>query len=81
MKPARSLFRFQDKSTPKGAIEGALGSVIWTCETVQEVLEAAAIGTDGFRTGMVAITATSRDLLNLDRHRHQKTRQCVVSSG
>lgn len=39
-------------------------------ETVQEMMAAAAIGTDGFRTGMVAITATAGDLLNLNPHVH-----------
>jgi len=35
-------------------------------ETVQEMMAAAAIGADGFRTGMVAITATAGDLLNVN---------------
>ena len=39
-------------------------------ETVQEVMDAASIGTGGFRTGMVAITATAGDLLNLNPHVH-----------
>jgi hypothetical protein len=39
-------------------------------ETVQEVMDAASIGTGGFRTGMVAITATAGDLLNLNPHGH-----------
>jgi hypothetical protein len=39
-------------------------------ETVQEMMAAAAIGTDGFRTGMVAITATAGDLLNVNPHVH-----------
>jgi hypothetical protein len=39
-------------------------------ETVQEMMAAAAIGTDGFRTGMVAITATAGDLLNINPHVH-----------
>jgi len=39
-------------------------------ETVHEMMAAAAIGTDGFRTGMVAITATAGDLLNINPHVH-----------
>ena len=39
-------------------------------ETVQEMMEAASIGTDGFRTGMVAITATAGDILNINPHVH-----------
>jgi len=39
-------------------------------ETVQEMMAAAAIGCEGFRTGMVAFTATAGDLLNLNPHVH-----------
>jgi hypothetical protein len=39
-------------------------------ETVQEVMAAAAVGCEGFRTGMVAVTATSGDLLNFNSHVH-----------
>ena len=39
-------------------------------ETVEELMVAAAIGADSFRTGMVAITATSGDVLNLNPHVH-----------
>ena len=39
-------------------------------ETVQELMAAAAIGTNGFRTGMVAITATAGDILNVNPHVH-----------
>jgi ribosomal protein S27E len=39
-------------------------------ETVQEMMAAAAVGCEGFRTGMVAFTATAGDLLNLNPHVH-----------
>ena len=39
-------------------------------ETVQEMMAAAASGSEGFRNGMVAVTATSGDLLNLNPHVH-----------
>ena len=39
-------------------------------ETVQEMMAAAAIGRKGFRTGMVAFTATAGDLLNINPHVH-----------
>lgn len=39
-------------------------------ETVQEMTAAAAIGFEGFRTGMVAFAATAGDLLNLNPHVH-----------
>ena len=39
-------------------------------ETVQEMMAAAAVGSEGFRTGVVAVTATSGDLLNLNSHVH-----------
>jgi hypothetical protein len=49
-------------------LRGKLGRAAY--ETVQEVMAAAVIGTDGFRTGMVATTATAGDLLNLNPHVH-----------
>jgi len=39
-------------------------------ETVQEMMVAAAIGCEGLRTGMVAVMATSGDLLNHNPHVH-----------
>lgn len=39
-------------------------------ETVQEMATAAAIGCEGFRTGMVAFAATAGDLLNVNPHIH-----------
>ena len=39
-------------------------------ETVQEMMAAAAIGSEGFRTGMVAFAATAGDLLNVNPHVH-----------
>jgi len=39
-------------------------------ETVQEMMVAAAIGSEGFRTGMVAVMATAGDLLNHNAHAH-----------
>jgi hypothetical protein len=39
-------------------------------ETVQEMMVAAAIGSEGFRTGMVVVTATAGGLLNLNPHVH-----------
>ncbi len=39
-------------------------------ETVQEMMAVAAIGGGGFRTGMVAFTATAGDLLNSNPHVH-----------
>ncbi len=39
-------------------------------ETVQEMMAAAAIGSERFRTGMVAFTATAGDLLNVNPHVH-----------
>jgi hypothetical protein len=39
-------------------------------ETVQEMMAAAAIGCEGFRTGMVAFAATAGDLLNVNPHVH-----------
>lgn len=39
-------------------------------ETVQEMMATAAIGREGFRTGMVAFTATAGDLLNINPHVH-----------
>jgi ribosomal protein S27E len=39
-------------------------------ETVHEMLDAAAVGCDSFRTGMVAVTATAGDLLNVNTHVH-----------
>jgi len=39
-------------------------------ETVQEMMAAAAIGSEGFRTGMVAFVATAGDLLNVNPHVH-----------
>ena len=39
-------------------------------ETVEEMMTAAAVGCEGFRTGMVAFTATAGDLLNINPHVH-----------
>lgn len=39
-------------------------------ETVHEMMSAAALGCEGFRTGMVAFAATAGDLLNLNPHVH-----------
>ncbi len=39
-------------------------------ETLQEMMAIAAIGSDGFRTGMVAVMATAGDLLNHNAHVH-----------
>jgi len=39
-------------------------------EIVQEMTAAAAIGSEGFRTGMVAFAATAGDLLNVNPHVH-----------
>ena len=39
-------------------------------ETVQEMMAAAAIGSEGFRTGMVTVMALSGDLLNMNPHVH-----------
>jgi len=39
-------------------------------ETVQEMMVAAVAGSEGFRTGMVAVMATSGDLLNHNPHVH-----------
>ena len=39
-------------------------------ETLREMMTAAAIGSDGFRTGMVAVMATAGDLLNYNAHVH-----------
>jgi hypothetical protein len=39
-------------------------------ETVQQMMAAAAIGCEGFRIGMVAVTTTAGDLLNVNPHVH-----------
>ena len=39
-------------------------------ETVQELMATAAIGADGFRTGMVAVIHLCGDLLTLNPHVH-----------
>jgi hypothetical protein len=47
---------------------GKLGGAAW--ETVHEVMSAAAVGADGFRTGMVVVAQSAGDLLNANPHLH-----------